>query len=151
MWSGLGLSPAGTEVELSSPNRPLLERHLLDMQRQVNGPQDFLTAWKRAVKLSAGPSFFTCEQGYEPAASVEAATSKWQMIPDWEACKKGMGYLSAGEALFLAAMVAFYNDELGEECARRAGESLNPRILATRLDEPHAQAITHLMLTYRGW
>ena len=106
--------------------------------------QRFLAAWKRGVQL-AGPGYFKLK-----APTVEAATHKGQLEPDWDLIEETLTARSRGEAAFLAAMCSFYNAEWGQSLLVRAGFP-NLCDLASKLDEPHAGIIAELFLNYPGW
>lgn len=104
----------------------------------------FLEAWKRGVLL-AGPGCFKVK-----APTVEAATHKQQLEPDWDFIEASLTVRSRGEAAFLAAMCSFYNAEWGQTLLVRA---CYPNLcdLAAKLDAPYAQIIAELFLNYPGW
>lgn len=104
----------------------------------------FLAAWKRGVQL-AGPDYFKLR-----APTVEAATHKGQLEPDWDLIEETLMVRSRGEAAFLAAMCSFYNAEWGQSLLVRAGFP-NLCDLASKLDEPHTGIIAELFLNYPGW
>lgn len=122
------------------------------MDLSIPTPPDaaFLWAWKRAVNL-AGPNFFTAKNGYKAPKNVDEATSKWQLIPDWEVIRASLRHLSHWEAYFLVSLYSFYNDEDAEILA---SEIHMPRTLngcTHGLDETRTGVLAHLMLSYRGW
>ncbi|RCX32103.1 hypothetical protein [Thioalbus denitrificans] len=112
----------------------------------------FLDAWKRGVKL-AGQYLFTCARGYDPAPSVDAATSKWQLIPNMQAVE---GYarmpVSDGERMFLLEMVSFYNDDDAAELKRKLRlRRSTVGTLAIRLDQDRRNVLADLLANYGGW
>jgi hypothetical protein len=106
--------------------------------------QRFLEAWKRGIAL-IGPRFFEVK-----SSSIESATHKNELRPDWHVIEESLGVLSRGEAVFLAAMYSFYNAECGQILLTEAG---HPNIcdIASKLDREHAEVIAELLLTYAGW
>lgn len=64
--------------------------------------------------------------------------------------RSAIGWLSSGEAMFLAAMVSFYNSEPGGELLRSLGANGLSDIAAS-LDESRRQVIADLPLAYAGW
>lgn len=104
----------------------------------------FLDAWKRGVLL-AGEDCFRVK-----SPTVESATHKRQLEPDWDYIEETITARSRGEAAFLAAMCSFYNAEWGQSLLVRAGYP-NLCDLAAKLDEPHAGIVAELFLNYPGW
>jgi hypothetical protein len=102
----------------------------------------FFEAWWRAVQL-AGLRWF----GDGHAAD---ATSKWQLAPRVGDIEHNIGVLSHGEAVFLAALVSFYNARVGGELLK-ATEVNGLADIAAILDEPRRRVIADLLLAYAGW
>lgn len=46
---------------------------------------------------------------------IDSATHKDQLTPNYEAIRKNIGVLSAGERTFLAALYVFYNADDGQK------------------------------------
>ncbi|APT09712.1 hypothetical protein AN931_26540 [Mycobacterium intracellulare subsp. chimaera] len=101
-------------------------------------------AWQRGVEI-AGPRWFADGQ-----TSPDSATSKWDLSPRVDEIRSAIGWLSSGEAMFLAAMVSFYNSEPGGELLRSLGANGLSDIAAS-LDESRRQVIADLPLAYAGW
>lgn len=126
----------------------MLEAHLQELSHPLNDhrvrAQRFLEAWKRGAAL-IGTRFFEVK-----APSVESATDKNQLRPDWDLVEESIGVLSRGEAAFLAAMCSFFNAEWGQKLLEDVGF---PNIcdIASKLDREHAEVIAELFLTYSGW
>lgn len=104
----------------------------------------FLDTWKRGVQLVGQGSFKL------KAPTVESATHKSQLEPDWDLIESTLTARSRGEAAFLAAMCSFYNAEWGQSLLVRAGYP-NLCDLAAKLDEPHTGIIAELFVNYPGW
>lgn len=108
----------------------------------------FLDAWKAGVQ-KAGERFFRAETGYEKPESIEAATSKWQLVPDLEAIRRFVGVGSTGEVVFLGVLVNFYNHDTGNELVEQAGY---PGLASLcRLDLDEREIISELIANYTGW
>lgn len=132
---------------------PELEAQLREKARQHRAaaeadartrPARFLAAWKRGVLL-AGPRYFNAT-----AESVQAATHKNQLRPDFALIDSAIGGISRGEGAFLAAMYSFFNSEDGQVLLKAAGF---PNIcdLAAKLDKDQAEVIAELFVSYHGW
>ncbi len=65
----------------------------------------FFEAWQRGVEI-AGNRWFA--DGQTPPQS---AASKWDLALRVDDIRSVIGLLSSGEAMFLAAMVSFYNSD----------------------------------------
>jgi hypothetical protein len=117
--------------------------------RQAAAPGLFLEAWKKAVKM-AGASLFTCHRDYNIPSSIDAATDKWQLIPDVEAINKYFGVSSTGEALFAAVLYSFYNSAEGQAMLQNQNfKGLGD--ISKRLEHDQLQIITDLMHYHTGW
>lgn len=81
---------------------------------------------------------------------IEAATDKWQLAPNTDAIKKAVRSKSPGEAIFLAAMVSFYNDVTSRQIQKAVGQSDGIGNLL-RMDLECRQVIADLLVSYAGW
>ena len=116
---------------------------------QQNAPVYFLAAWKKAVAL-AGERLFTHHQNYSAPSSINQATDKWQLIPNYEVIKKYLETSSTGEALFIAVLYSFYNGDDGAEMYQDLGyRGLGD--IAYRLEYEQLQIVTELMRYHTGW
>ena len=108
--------------------------------------QAFLQSWKAGVKL-AGSRWFG--DGSDP----EAAETKWDLAPRTEHIKANIGLLSTSEAVFLAALVSFYNDRIGGPMLQQVigYNEVGLADIAASLDEPRRRVIGGLLLSYCGW
>lgn len=113
----------------------------------MNDQSRFLAAWIDGVKLS-GPALFG--DGGNP----ELAQTKWDLRPNQEMIDNAIGNLSGGEAVFLAAMYCFYNDDVGALLLQRAyGVDFPVAIgtIARQVDYERRRIIAELFLSYCGW
>lgn len=121
------------------------------MAHAREAPFQFLIAWKRAVSM-VGPEFFTVDPGYDAPATVEDATDRWQLIPEWDVVEHGIGRLSTSEKIFLAAICSFYNGDWGKELLDKHGDGCESiGAVANRLDREQVAVITALMTHHIGW
>jgi hypothetical protein len=106
----------------------------------------FLENWIAGVKL-AGPSLFG--EGSDP----DLASSKWDLRPRLADVERRILTMSRGEAVFLAAMVCFYNDEDGALLLKKVIDQHDFGIctVAASLDEVRRAIIADLFATYSGW
>lgn len=104
----------------------------------------FFEAWQRGVAIGGQAYFGRGDK------SSSAATSKWELPPRVDVIDQALGWLSSGEAIFLAAMVSFYNSDTGGEMFKRLGVSGLSDISAG-LDEPRRRVIADLLVAYHGW
>ena len=119
------------------------------IEHQRQAPENFLLFWKEAVKM-AGEELFTSEKTHNPAVLVGAATSKWQLIPDYPAIHRFMETASTGQALFVAVLVSFYNGEDGDALCRELGFH-GVGDIANRLEPRQLDIIMNLMKYHTGW
>lgn len=148
MFIGRGETPSGRLFEITSGNRELLEKQLIDMQfwNGDDGEARFLAAWKRAVMVC--PRLFHCD-----APSIATATDKEQLRPNWEAVE---GFLRSKPepwlCKFIMSACSFYNDEWMKEWAKRLRLPRTPiGDLAIKLDMEHREILAALLTSYRGW
>lgn len=120
------------------------EKMMQQMEFFRTAPTRFLAAWKRGCLIS--PQYF----GDGTRESIEAATDKWQLAPNVDAIKKTVRSKSPGEAIFLAAMVDFYNSERSREIQKAAKQSDGVGNLL-RMDCERRQVIADLLVNYAGW
>lgn len=105
----------------------------------------FFDAWQRGVEI-AGHQWF----GDGTAAGAANATSKRALAPRFDGISEAIGWLSSGEATFLAAMYSFYNADTGGKMLRQLRVN-GLADLAARLDEPRLRVIAALLVSYAGW
>lgn len=115
----------------------------------VVAPENFLVAWKKAVKL-AGAHLFTNHHDYPAVDRVDDAINKWQLIPNYEVIQKYMGYASTGERLFIAVLYSFYNSDDGAEFCEELGYR-GIGDIANRLELDQLKIITELMCNHTSW
>lgn len=105
----------------------------------------FFDAWRKGVRL-AGPRFF----GDRTAANVDTAKSKYDLVPDYDEVTAALGVLSSGEAVFLAAMYSFYNDDAGGKMLAQL-DAPGLAGISAHLDEARTRVIADLLVSYAGW
>jgi hypothetical protein len=112
--------------------------------RERHATEAFFDAWKHGVEL-AGVRFF----GHGTREAFDLALNKWDLCPDIRLIKAAIGPMSAGEKIFLAAMVSFYDARDGGALLRRVGvDGLSD---LGGLDAERRQVIASLLLYYAGW
>ena len=83
---------------------------------------------------------------YSPAT----ARGKSDLEPRLDDITEGLWVLSSGEAVFLAALVSFYDSGSGGEMLAKVGaHGLSD--LAARLDQRRRQVLADLLVSYAGW
>lgn len=103
----------------------------------------FFEAWKTGVGL-AGASYFGVNR--TPAT----ARNKWDLEPRVDIINDDLSVLSSGEAVFIAALVSFYDSESGSEMLKLVGvRGLSD--VSARLDEARRQVLADLLVSYAGW
>lgn len=120
------------------------EKLMQQLELSRTAPARFLAAWKRGCLIS--PHYF----GDGTVEGIEAATDKWQLAPNTDAIKKAVRSKSPGEAIFLAAMVSFYNDVTSRQIQKAVGQSDGIGNLL-RMDLECRQVIADLLVSYAGW
>lgn len=128
------------EDQIAKQHEKLMQQ--LELSRAA--PARFLAAWKRGCLIS--PQYF----GDGTREGIEAATDKWQLAPNTEAIKKAVRSKSPGEAIFLAAMVDFYNNVSSREIQKASGQFDGVGNLL-RMDLERRQVIADLLVSYAGW
>lgn len=78
------------------------------------------------------------------------AKSKYDLAPDYDAVQSAIGTLSSGEAVFLAAMYSFYNDDAGGKMLAQV-DAAGLAGISAHLDEPRLRVIADLLVSYAGW
>jgi hypothetical protein len=105
----------------------------------------FFDAWLRGVEI-AGHQWF----GDGTVAAAANATSKGALSPRYDDIAEAIGWLSSGEAVFLAAMYTFYNADTGGKMLRQLRVN-GLADLSAKLDEPRLRVIAALLVSYAGW
>lgn len=124
--------------------RAVFDKIAATQQHFTQAPQAFFHAWKRGVEL-AGHSLF----GNSTREGLDLAVDKWDLCPNVALIKKTIGAMSAGEKIFLAAMVSFYNANDGGALLKRVGVSGLADLGG--LDLERRRIIAALILNYSGW
>lgn len=115
----------------------------------ATAPDEFLKAWKGAVK-KIGRGYFRSNSGFDEPASVDAATNKWQLIPNYELMYERLGTCSVGEGIFMGIVYSFYNSDDSEQFLH-AFDMHGLGDVARRLDLDELDIVTRLMLNHTGW
>ena len=105
----------------------------------------FFEAWRKGVRI-AGALYF----GDGHAGNVETAESKYDLAPNYDAVVSALGTLSSGEAVFLAAMYSFYNDNAGGKMLAQL-DAPGLAGISAHLDEARCRVIADLLVSYAGW
>ncbi len=121
-----------------------LDQIALDLRHFEQAPAAFFKAWKRGAEL-VGPTYF----GDGTQSNLEHAADKWDLRPDVPLIRRAIGVMSAGEKVFLAAMVSFYNTRTGGALLKRVG--VQGLADLNNLDLERRQVIATLLLNYTGW
>lgn len=112
--------------------------------RERHATEAFFDAWKHGVEL-AGVRFF----GQGTRDAFDLALTKWDLCPNVRLIKAAIGPMSAGEKVFLAALVSFYDARDGGALLRRVGvQGLSD---LGGLDAQRREVIASLLLHYHGW
>jgi hypothetical protein len=106
--------------------------------------QAFFDAWRRGVTI-AGTRWFG-----DGETAPQTAASKWDLPPRVDDIAASIGVLSSGEAMFLAAMVSFYNSDPGAKMLRDL-EGCGLSDISACLDQPRRRVIADLLVAYAGW
>lgn len=106
--------------------------------------QAFFEAWRRGVTIASRRWF---GDGQTPP---DNAKSKWDLAPRIDDISASIGVLSSGEAMFLAAMVSFYNSDPGGQMLHDLGATGLSDISAG-LDEQRRSVVADLLVSCPGW
>ena len=127
-----------------SLSQAVFDQLALEEAHFTRAPSAFFQAWKRGAEI-AGAEWF----GNGTQAGLERATTKWDLRPNMLLVNDALGVLSAGQRMFLSAMVSFYNAREGAAMLRRCGfEGLAD---LDGLDLERRKVIADLVLNYNGW
>ncbi len=148
MYIGLAALRGGKVVAIRSENHDFLQKHLIELQvaNADDGADRFLQAWKRGVKFM--PHLFHCD-----AETIDAATEKNQLRPDWDAVETFLqSHPEPWQRNLVMALCSFFNDEWMHDWAKKLRlPRSSPGALAIRLDMEHREVIADLLVSYRGW
>ena len=110
------------------------------------GELAFLNAWKSGVCLVGIPSWF----GINEIAELDRYHHIQHLQPRIATIEKKIREIPLSKAALLAAMVALFNPAEGVKLADKLDlRGLGHLFLA--LPEPHRQALSAMLLSYRGW
>lgn len=115
----------------------------------ATAPDEFLKAWKEAVK-KIGWGYFKCEHSYDQPVSVDAANNKWQLTPSFELMRQRLSTCSVGEGVFMAVVYSFYNS-IDSEQMLHSFDMYGLGDVAGRLDLDELDIVTRLMFNHTGW
>ena len=127
------------------PNHHDVFRTLAELEaRERHATEAFFDAWKHGVAL-AGVRFF----GKGTREAFDLARTKWDLCPNVCLITAAIGPMSAGEKVFLAALVSFYDAHDGGALLRRVGvQGLSD---LGGLDAQRREVIAALLVHYAGW
>lgn len=117
--------------DLSFALHPLVER-------------PFSEAWLRGIGILGEHSRFF------HSARVSAQHSFRARPPNVALIKKHLDELSSSDAVFLAAMVSFFNGDAGGKLLRGLGAS-GLSDIAVSLNEERRQVLADMLVSYPGW
>ena len=112
-------------------------------------PEQFLSAWKRAVAL-AGFEYF----GDGSPAGCALAADKNDLRPRWDRIESAFSSLDDEQQVYLAHLLTFYNSELGGwPISKYLSRLENPSLghASAVLDEARRAALAEVTVTYCGW
>ncbi|OJW06879.1 MAG: hypothetical protein BGO44_13895 [Legionella sp. 39-23] len=104
----------------------------------------FLEAWKQGIN-KVGAEFFDIKTD-----SVEAATDKLQLQPNFKFIKEAIGGYSHGKQVLLGLMYSFYNPEDGQKLLEQSNTTNFVDALNV-LDDEGRKIISQLWLNHSGW
>jgi hypothetical protein len=130
---------------MTNPTRATIFKEIaLEQAHFAAAPAAFFRAWKSGVSL-AGARFF----GAGIKVNLDLAVDVWDLCPDLELISDSISAMSAGEKVFLAALVSFYNAEDGGRLLQRVG--VHGLADLGGLDLARRTVIAALILNYTGW
>lgn len=104
----------------------------------------FLEAWKQGIN-KVGAEFFDIK-----ANTVDAATDKLQLQPNFKFIKEAIGGYSHGKQVLLGLMYSFYNPEDGQKLLEQSNTANFVDALNV-LDDEGKKIISQLWLNHSGW
>lgn len=122
--------------------RRMWEERYLRLHPLADRP--FSEAWLRAIGLFGERPRYFINSGRPASQSFRA----WP--PDVALIKKDLEELPSSDAIFLAAMVSFFNGDTGGKLLRGLGASGLSNI-AVSLDDERRQLLADLLVRYPGW
>lgn len=111
----------------------------------ANSKERFLTAWKTAIEI-IGPKYFECVG----ISNFKEATDREQIRPNKDAIEERIDVCSAGEGVFIGAVMSFFNDKWGSgicDCFGYHGAGGT----ANRLELDEMEIVIELMNSHTGW
>lgn len=116
----------------------------LEQAHFSTAPAAFFRAWKSGASL-AGARFF----GAGTTSTLDVAVDVWDLRPNLQLISDSISVMSAGEKVFLAALVSFYNSQDGGRLLQRVG--VQGLADLGGLDLARRTVIAALILNYTGW
>lgn len=104
----------------------------------------FLEAWKQGIN-KVGTEFFDIK-----ADTVDAATDKLQLQPNFKFIKEAIGGYSHGKQVLLGLMYSFYNPEDGQKFLEQSNTANFVDALNV-LDDEGRKIISQLWMNHSGW
>lgn len=104
----------------------------------------FLEAWKQGIN-KVGAEFFDIK-----ADTVDTATDKLQLQPNFKFIKEAIGGYSHGKQVLLGLMYSFYNPEDGQKILEQSNTANFVDALNV-LDDEGRKIISQLWLNHSGW
>ena len=130
-------------MSLSLPHE-VFDQIARDDAHFTQAPSAFFQAWKRGAEI-AGAEWF----GDGTREGWTRAASKWDLRSNMPLLNDAFGVLSAGQRMFLSAMVSFYNAREGGAMLKRCDFEGLSDLGGLDLDRRHV--IADLVLNYNGW
>lgn len=104
----------------------------------------FLEGWKQGIN-KLGTEFFVIK-----ADTVDAATDKLQLQPNFKIIKEAIGGYSHGKQVLLGLMYSFYNPEDGQKFLEQSNTANFVDALNV-LDDEGRKIISQLWMNHSGW
>lgn len=127
-----------------NPNAKYLDEHYMAFDEARVKSIMFLDAWKKGI-TKVGTEFFDIK-----ADSVDAATDKSQLQPNFKLIQQAIGGCSHGQQVMLGLMCSFYNPEDGQKLLEKSNTA-NFVDALNILDSEGRSIISQLWLTHNGW
>lgn len=133
------------EKELEGNDDEVVDDEFDEYFSKLYPPEErpFSRAWRRAID-----SRYYYSSYFDHNSTISGSFRGW--TPQVAVIKKELEGMSASDAIFLAAMVSFYNPDTGGRLLRGLGaQGLGD--IAASLDEERRQRLAELLVTYIGW
>lgn len=124
--------------DMSPEEKETIFRKLREAREWGNQqPSRFLKAWKDGVKL-IGTDYFKINGSLESAKTID------DLVPDINLINEVIFKLSTGQAVFLAAMVSFYDSQVGQRYLEQLGYA-NIADIAAKLDIEYREILKDII------